>query len=132
MRPEDLILYQMILTPVQNVDESNPIWMLAKFLSSKGEHYFKLGAVIVKRGNILGFGYNSLKTHPKFGSKQDYRTLHSEGAALYGAHKLRNDVSGADIYIYRKNNRTSKPCSCCYKMLKKAGIKNVIYTQSEK
>ncbi len=122
----------MELIPIQKVDTADPIWMLARDLSTRGQHYFKLGAVIAKRGKVLGFGYNSLKTHPRFGSKLDYKTMHSEGSALYCAFKLGNEVAGADIYIYRKNNRTSKPCPCCHKMLLKAGIRKVIYTQSEK
>lgn len=121
----------MELIEVSSADESDPMWGLAKSMASKSPMYFKLGAVIFKRGKLLGFGYNSMKTHPMFGSKLHYKTLHAEGDALYCAKKLGNKTQGATIIVYRRNNRNAKPCKYCQEMLRKAGIVKVIYTNYE-
>lgn len=121
----------MDLVEVNSVDETDPIWGLAMSMASKSRMKFKLGAVIFRRGKLIGFGYNSYKTHPTFGSKEHYKTLHAEGDALYCAKKLGNDTEGATMIIYRVNNRNAKPCQYCQQMLKKAGIKKVIYTNYE-
>jgi len=121
----------MEIVGVTSADESDPIWRFAKNESNKSPMKFKLGAVIIKRGRIIGFGYNSLKTHPKFGSKKHFKTLHAEGAAIYSCRKLGNDTTGATMIIYRKGCRNSKPCEECQKLIKTAGIKKVIYTNYE-
>lgn len=119
------------LVEVSEPSEDDPIWALAMSESSKSPMKFKLGAVIIKRGKLLGFGYNSSKTHPIFGSKDNYKTLHAEGAALYCAKKLGNDVKGATMIVYRKGGRMSKPCDHCQSIIEKAGIAKVIYTNHE-
>lgn len=121
----------MELIETSLVDESDPMWGLAKSMARKSPMYFKLGAVIFRRGKLLGFGYNSSKTHPKFGSKEHYKTLHAEGDALYCAKKLGNDVEGATMIVYRMNNRNARPCKYCQELIKKAGILKVIYTNYE-
>lgn len=118
----------MELVETDTIDESDPIWGLVMSQSRKSPMRFKLGAAIIKRGKLIGFGYNSRKTHPKFGTNDNFRTLHAEGSALYSCHLLGNDPAGATIIIYRKGGRMSKPCEHCMEMLAKAGIKKVIYT----
>ena len=121
----------MELIETYDVEEDDPTWALAITESSKSPLRFKLGAAIIKRGKLLGFGYNSYKTHPKFGSKDGFKTLHAEGAALYSAKKLGNDVRGATMIIYRRGARNSKPCEDCQKLIEEAGISKVIYTNYE-
>jgi deoxycytidylate deaminase len=121
----------MELIEVSSPIEDDPMWALAKSLSSKSPMKFKLGCVIVKKGKLIGFGYNQAKTHPQFGSKGDYKTLHSEGDALYCAKKLGNDTRGAIMIVYRKNWLNSKPCPSCQKLIEKAGISTVYYTNNE-
>jgi deoxycytidylate deaminase len=118
----------MLLIESTSIDESDPIWAIAVSESSNSPMKFKLGAVVVKRGKVLGFGYNNSKTHPKFGSKDNFKTMHAEGSALYCAKKLGNNVAGATMIVYRRNGLISKPCNSCEKMLKDAGIAKVIYT----
>ena len=88
---------------------------------------FRLGAVIVKNGKILSSAPNEKKTHPKWGSG-NYKTLHAEGNAIYRAARRGIDMSGADMYIYRRGNNVSKPCPCCTGLMAEAGIRNVYYS----
>lgn len=114
-----------------NVEESDLIWATLKDVAGKSKMKFKLGAAIVKRGKVLVVGNNSSKTHPKFGSKDNYMTMHAEGNALFNAKKLGIDVKGAMMVVYRKNWLCAKPCDSCQKLIKNAGIKKVIYTNNE-
>lgn len=116
----------MDLVPITNPPEEYPFWMLAKYMASRSTQKMKLGAVLVKKNDILGYGYNSSKTHP-LGSK-DYKTLHAEIAALYHCLKRRVDVEGAVMYVFRKNSLLAKPCKWCEKTLRKHGISKVYYT----
>lgn len=101
---------------------------LAKKLSHKSEHKFKLGAVIVKGNRVMGIGYNSTKTHPK--AKTRFKTLHAEHDALLDTGL--NDVKGATAYVYRETKdgcpACAKPCPACQEIFKTAGIKKVYYS----
>lgn len=121
----------MILIESTSIDKSDPIWAIAVSESSNSPMKFKLGAVIVdKKGRILGSGFNSGKTHPKYGSKPPFCTLHAEGAAIVSAKNSKTLSRAYAIYIYRRNNFLSKPCHCCLKMLQRLGIKKVVFTNN--
>jgi len=104
---------------------------LAKKLSKKSEYYQKLGAVIVKKGDVIGVGFNKpKKTHPR--SNTLFRTIHAELDAILNAGE--ELVQGCDIYIYREHRSgvpaISKPCKFCEKLLKEYGIKNIYFTNN--
>lgn len=104
---------------------------IAVNLATKSPVDFKLGAIICnKRGRVVAWGYNTLKSHPTFGSGF-LKTLHAESAALYCAHKLGIDVKGMSMFIFRRNNCISKPCKDCQKLLKSYGIRKVYYSCKE-
>lgn len=115
----------MELIPIDDIED--PFLLLAKKFSERSKLRFKLGAIITKRNKVIGVGYNSHKTHSKYGSGK-YCTLHSEGSALYNAIKRKNDVSGATIYVYRRHMGLAKPCEDCRKLLQRHGIKKVFYS----
>ncbi len=101
-------------------------------MSRKSNHHIHfLGAVIVKRGRIVGMGYNQLKTHTRANTK--YSTIHAEFDAMRGVDPI--DLQGADCYVFRQtrqgNLARSKPCPCCQSLLSQAGIRNVYYTSPE-
>lgn len=101
---------------------------LAKKEAQKSIHSkYSLGCVIIRKKTVLSRGNNTDQTHPSFGMNGWHR-LHAETHALSLAASQRIDVSGADIYVYRKGNRLAKPCSNCYNALMKAGIKNIYYS----
>ena len=104
---------------------------LAAKASKESPMRFQMGAVIIKKGKILSVGNNSYKTHPKYGSGK-YCYLHAEGAAIYNAIINRKDLCGAEIYVYRRYGRISKPCKYCLELIKSVGIKKIIYTNERR
>jgi len=94
----------------------------------------KHGAVVVKGGRVLSTGINKERNHPAIVSSnhiKEHCSVHAEVDAL----KRIENPKGATIYIARVNrrgqNRESQPCRACYKTLKNAGIKKIVYTTSE-
>lgn len=100
----------------------------AKTLSTKSTMSFQLGAVVYKKGRVIGRGYNSRKTHPKWGGTSKFLMLHAECAAMYDAEKNGHDLSGCTIYVYRKNNTLARPCPSCVKIMREHGIRKVFYS----
>jgi deoxycytidylate deaminase len=121
----------MELIAISNPDEDHLTWAVLKETADKSIMKFKIGAALVKRGKILAVGHNSKKTHPRFGSKKEFMTMHAEGNLLYNAEKLGIDTKGCTIIVYRRNWLNSKPCESCQKLIKKSGISKVIYTNNE-
>jgi deoxycytidylate deaminase len=101
---------------------------LAKKLSDKSAHKYRLGSVIVKGNKILGVGYNQTKTHTK--ADNEFHTLHAELKAIINA-QTRN-LYNTDIYVYRQlkdgSPALSYPCKNCINAIKSLGIKNIYYT----
>ena len=89
----------------------------------------KHGCVIVKGGRVISVGVNTFLNHPNVVSNPDRESsFHAEINAIRGL-----DVSGSTVYVARVNNRgetkLSKPCLECYKSLKEAGVKKIIWTE---
>lgn len=102
---------------------------LARKLSYKSSHrQHRLGCVIVKKNQIIGLGFNQIKTHPK--SIHKYNMLHAEISALIGIGRA--DLKGCVAYVYRENryNKPSnaRPCEACMQALTLSGIKKVYYS----
>lgn len=108
-------------------DDIPPLMRLAKRKAEKSKQSYKLGAVIAKGNKIISTGYNKKQINLKFGSGYN-KTLHAEGDAIRNAIKNKKCLKGTTIYIWRKNDRLSKPCKCCHKHIKKYGIKKVVYS----
>ena len=92
------------------------------------------GAVIVKGGSVVSFGFNKDK-HSSFGRRfrhydLGHATQHAEISAVLGL--PRSATQGADVYVVRVNNfsqwRMSKPCPMCEEALRFVGVKRVFYT----
>jgi tRNA(Arg) A34 adenosine deaminase TadA len=94
-------------------------------------------AAIVYKGQVLGHGLNSLKTHPimrKYGRNADAIYLHAELDAIvrtintYGSDIL----SKSTLYVGRINKKGelaySEPCSGCKKAIKAFDIKKVYHS----
>jgi len=90
---------------------------------------YRVGAVVVRSGNILGVGFNSMKTHPK--STTYFQRIHAELKAILNA---QDDVSGADIYVVRLvkpgGMGCAFPCPACEALLIDSGIKRVYATNN--
>jgi deoxycytidylate deaminase len=116
----------MILQEATESDMSDPCMALAKNVSEKSSLRFQLGAVI-KYGKAKISAYNSNKTHRSYGCGR-YRSLHAESYAILKAVKSGIDLSRAILYVYRANGLNSRPCSDCQVLIRRFGIKKVIYT----
>lgn len=105
---------------------------IAKHLSRKSTYKYRVGAVIVKNGKPIGFGFNKpQKTHPK--SHNAYKTIHAELDALIGLSI--EELAGADIYIYRELKSeelaSARPCDHCYILLQEYGIRKIYFTTTK-
>jgi deoxycytidylate deaminase len=102
---------------------------IAKRVSKKSNHHrHKLGCVLVKKRELIGFGYNQMRTHPKAYTK--YKTIHAEFHSILGL--LPDELYNAIAYVYRETRdgvlAMAKPCQCCEKMFRDLNIKRVYYT----
>ena len=96
-----------------------------------------IAAVITKKNTILAIGVNSEKSHPKqmrHNAKRGFGVdirhgLHAEIAALL---KTDEDLTGASIYVFRRNKvgetAMCRPCAACEDALRKRGVRHIHYT----
>lgn len=91
------------------------------------------GAVGVKGGRVVGVGVNTVRNSPDTYETvpEDSRHVHAEDALLRA---MGNNSRGATVFVARVNSsgeeRISKPCSRCTILLKRAGVRRVVYTVS--
>ena len=87
----------------------------------------KVGAVIVKDGNIVSFGYNgtpsSMDNCCEDGDATISEVIHAEMNAILKAAKSGYSVDGATLYL------TLSPCKECSKLILQSGIKRVLYLE---
>jgi len=90
------------------------------------DNRYKVGCVIVLDGQIISQGWNGMpkgmpnKTRDNEG-KTNPEVIHSEDNALRKLKKHKMSAKGATIYC------THSPCAHCVTLIKKAGIKRVVY-----
>lgn len=104
----------------------------ARYFAAKSSARNTHGAVVVKGGRVIGTGYNRNRNHPATVSPEHIKTdcsIHAEESAIRDA---KYDVRNAIIYIARVNkhgeDRDSKPCPRCLRLIKDSGIKRMVYT----
>lgn len=87
----------------------------------------KVGAVLVKDGNIIAFGYNGTPAGMNNCCERYDVTvpevIHAEMNAILKAARSGYAVGGAELYL------TLSPCVDCAKLILQSGIKRVIYLQ---
>jgi dCMP deaminase len=85
----------------------------------------KVGAVIVKDGNIISFGYNGTPSGMNNSCEENDITfphvIHAECNAILKAAKTGNSVDSSTLYL------TLSPCLDCSKLILQSGIKKVVY-----
>jgi len=92
---------------------------------------YRLGAVLIKSGKIIGAGRNH-KKYSHMAKDHWSQTIHAEVDAI-----LKSDKSprGSTLFLSRilKNGSTalSKPCEACIRVMKEERIKSVYYTTAE-
>lgn len=118
---------------MESESKTQRFFNMAKRLSKKATYCHQLGAVVVKKGKPLGFGYNKPnKTSPH--SNNQFKNIHAELDAILDC--SREELQGASIYVYREHKSgkpaNSRPCKYCQMLIKEAGIKKVYYTDDNK
>lgn len=92
----------------------------------------KTGAILVKEGNIIAFGYNGTprKTDNKCEEYDDYGNMvtkdcviHAESNCIAKAAQSNISVAGATLFC------TMSPCYNCSLQIHNCGINRVIYNQ---
>jgi dCMP deaminase len=87
----------------------------------------KVGAVIVKDGNIIAFGYNGTPAGMPNCCERDGVTrpdvIHAEMNAILKAAKSGHSVNDGTLYL------TLSPCTECAKLILQSGIKRVVYLE---
>jgi dCMP deaminase len=85
----------------------------------------KVGAVLVKDGNVISFGYNGTPAGMDNGCEENDVTkdevIHAEMNAILKAAKSGNAVDGSTLYL------TLSPCKECSKLILQSGVKKVVY-----
>ena len=91
----------------------------------------KVGAVLVKSGNVISFGYNGTPTgmdnccedeiDGKLVSKSE--VLHAESNCILKAAKMGLSTDGSTMYL------TLSPCKDCAKLILQSGVKRVVYLE---
>jgi dCMP deaminase len=88
----------------------------------------KVGAVLVKSGNIVSFGYNGTPSGMDNCCERDNvtlpHTIHAEVNAVLKAARTGAAVDGSTLYL------TLSPCLDCSKLILQAGIKRVVYLET--
>jgi deoxycytidylate deaminase len=101
---------------------------------SSSDESFRVGAVLVRGGNILRTGVNQgTKTHPlkaRMYPQKAYKGLHAEVHLLRGLRAY--DVRGACVYVARTRSNgkagLARPCEKCRQHLRSMGISKVVYS----
>ena len=85
----------------------------------------KVGAVLVKDGNVISFGYNGTPAGMDNGCEENNLTkeevIHAEMNSILKAAKSGNSVEGSTLYL------TLSPCKECSKLILQSGVKKVVY-----
>jgi deoxycytidylate deaminase len=104
---------------------------IAEKEAKKSKHkQHKLGAVIVKGGNIVATGYNEIR--PSKTTRTP--TLHAEAAAIKKLLDRRDfkSLAGSTMYVTRFTRGGSiglaRPCDSCMALVLSVGIRTVIYS----
>jgi len=88
----------------------------------------KVGAILVKNGQIISDGYNGTphgydNICEDEDGKTKWQTLHAESNAILKCAKHGNSCEDATLYI------TYSPCRECSKLIAQVGIKRVVYSE---
>lgn len=109
-------------------------------ISSGGVKSSNHAAAVVRKGEIIAFGINQMKSHPfqkKYGRTNDCIYFHAETHSIFNSLKKVHvdDLKKCDLYVIRvlKNGTMSEscPCSGCKKAINWFNIRNVYYSDSK-
>ena len=102
----------------------------------------KLGAVIIYKGRIVSYGYNTTKGNPiqyrynKYNNMYYWAAMqHAEIMALNKIKFSNYNKKKLSIFVFRQYKNgdwaIAKPCKACERAIKDFGIENVYYTRNK-
>lgn len=98
----------------------------ASKIAKTSDNRFRVGALIVKSGRVLGGSPNITRVSPK--TPPNRFSTHAEIAAM----DIASETNGATLYIARLNSESkyaiSKPCAWCMQKIKQYEINRVVFT----
>lgn len=100
--------------------------------AESGAGNYRLGAVVVRSGSVLGTGSNRHRNDPAtaYGVERSGWSTHAEEACLRTIRDGR--ARGATIYVARISPageaRLARPCAACQDAARQAGITKMVYT----
>ena len=102
----------------------------------------KVAAVLIYKGDIVSFGFNSYKTHPfhkRFSAKEDKISLHAETSVVCKAVKRISleKISKSTLFVCRMKFDMkkisiwglAKPCVGCQRAIAQFNIRKVLYSE---
>jgi deoxycytidylate deaminase len=118
------------ITGISNKDLS--MLLLALKSAKTSDERFKVGAVAVSGGRVIGVTCNKSRNHPTVLEDKDIKSQAGICAERRLLAILGKKVKGATIYVARARKDgsfgLSEPCSRCRKALNDADIKKVVYS----
>ena len=92
-------------------------------------------AVILINKRLISVGWNDTnKSHPEMSQLNCHKKLHAELMAINKV-KHKHDLSKAQMVVYAETKAglkvLGKPCPYCHELIKRYGIKDVIYSSHE-
>jgi deoxycytidylate deaminase len=107
---------------------------LALKIAESSECVHRHGAVVVKGGRVMAIGVNKWRNRHGTVVKTDTTSdlsVHAEVDALSRV----SDARGAILYVARVSKRgtplLSRPCRECYSVIRRNGLKRVVYSYTE-
>lgn len=107
--------------------------MAAKTALHSSFKQHRVGAVIVKGGNILSVGFNTRQPSSVLGTP----TRHAEASAILKLMKeqRQHELVGSSIFVTRftAGGRVglARPCHHCMGLIRASGLKRIYYTTNE-
>lgn len=119
--------YDFIDTPVSKKESS--FLAAASKIAATSPNRFRMGALIVKSGRVLGGAVNITKRSPS--TPPNRFSTHAEIAAMNTA----SETNGATLYVARLDKFDStvmaQPCGWCMQKILEYGIYRVVFTTGD-
>lgn len=94
------------------------------------KHSFRMGALAIRGGNLIGYAVNRLRNHPRLVEDWYDCSFHAEQSLIENC-----DTVSSIVYVARITPAgklaMAKPCQSCLRLLTEAGVKRVVWTHGE-
>jgi tRNA(Arg) A34 adenosine deaminase TadA len=119
------------LSLIENLSQRDYRWtQRAIGIALTSSHSYRMGALAVRGGTIIGYSVNKFRNHPRIVTNWYDCSVHAEQSLSESC-----DLSGTLVYVARVNPQgkasLAKPCKVCLQILVEGGVKRVIWTETE-